>query len=98
MDTVLDQSPTGLPAITVTLEIPEELAQHLGSEALRMSRHALGLEAHRRGLWTEAELGQFLGPTRISLDRFLKDHGIDLSYTWQDLERERTLHWDLTGV
>jgi len=84
--------------MTLTLVIPEELAQHLGSEALRMSRDALGLEAYRRGLWTEAELSQFLGLTRISLDRFLKHHGIDLSYTWQDLERERKLHCDLTGA
>ncbi len=43
------------------LEIPEELAQRLGPKALRMSREALGLEAHRQGLWEEAELGQSLG-------------------------------------
>jgi hypothetical protein len=84
--------------MTVTLEIPEELADRLGPEALRMSREALGLEAHRQGLWTEAELGQFLGLTRLSLDRFLKDHGIDLAYTWEDLEQERKMHRNIAGA
>lgn len=94
----LEQSPAELVNMTVTLEIPEELAERLGPEALRMSREALGLEAHRQGLWTEAELGQFLGLTRLSLDRFLKDHGIDLAYTWEDLELERKMHRDIAGV
>ena len=83
--------------MTVTLEIPEELAHRLGPQAARMSREALGLEAHRQGLWTEAELGRFLGLTRVALDQFLKDHGIELSYSWQDLEREREVHRKLAG-
>lgn len=84
--------------MTVTLEIPEELAQRLGSQATRMSREALGLEAHRQGLWTEAELARFLGLSRIALDRFLKDHGVELAYTWEDLEREREVHRKLAGA
>lgn len=83
--------------MTVTLEIPEELAARLGTGALRMSREALGLEAHRQGLWTEAELGRFLGLTRLALDRFLKNHQVDLAYTWEDLELERKTHLDLAG-
>jgi hypothetical protein len=84
--------------MTVTLEIPEELARRLGPEAVRMSREALGLEAHRQGLWTEAELGRFLSLTRLALDRFLKDHGVDLAYTWDDLERERKVHREIAGA
>ncbi len=57
-----------------------------------MSREALGLQAHRQGLWTEAELGRFLGLTRIALDQFLKDRGVELAYCWDDLEREREVH------
>ena len=83
--------------MTVTLEIPEELARRLGPEALRMSREALGLEAHRQGLWTEVELGRFLGLTRLALDRFLNDHGVELAYIWDDLERERKVHRDLAA-
>lgn len=83
--------------MTVTLEIPEELAQHLGSDAARMSREALALEAHRRGLWTEAELGRFLRLSRIALDEFLKDHGVDLDVSWQDVERDRETHRRIAG-
>jgi hypothetical protein len=83
--------------MTVTLEIPEELALRLGPQAARMSREALGLEAHRQGLWTEAELGRFLGLTRVALDQFLKDHGVELRYSWEDLEREREVHRKLAG-
>ena len=86
-----------LEGMTLTLEIPEELARRLGPEAARMSREALGLEAHRPGLWTEAELGRFLDLTRLALDQFLKDHGVALAYGWDDLERERQVHRDLAG-
>jgi hypothetical protein len=83
--------------MVVTLEISEELARHLGSAAPQMSREALGLEALRQGLWTEAELGCFLGLSRIALDQFLKAHGVELPYTWEDLEREREVHRRLAG-
>jgi Uncharacterised protein family (UPF0175) len=83
--------------VTLTLEIPEELAHRLGPEAARMSREALGLAALNQGLWTEAELGKFLGLSRLGLDQFLKDHGVELAYTWDDLERERELHRQLAG-
>lgn len=84
--------------MTVLLEIPEELAQRLGDGAAQMSREALGLEAHRQGLWTAAELGSFLGLSRLALDQFLKDHGVELPYSWDDLEREREVHRRLTGT
>ena len=84
--------------MTLTLQIPEELAERLGPEAQRLSREALALEALRQGLWTESELGRFLGLSRMALDRFLKDHGIELAYTWEDLERERELHRDLSNL
>jgi hypothetical protein len=83
--------------MTVTLEIPEELARRLGPEASRMSREALGLEAHRQGLWTESELGSFLGLSRVALDLFLKEHGVELDYNWDDLEQERRVHRELAG-
>ena len=75
--------------VTITLDIPEELAARLGSRAATMSREGLGLAALREGLWTEAELGQFLGLPRLALSQFLKAHGVEIPYTWDDLERER---------
>jgi len=47
--------------MTITLDIPEELAARLGSRAATMSREGLALAALKEGLWTEAELGRFLG-------------------------------------
>ena len=84
--------------MTVTLEIPEELANRLGSQATQLPREALGLEAHRRGLWTEPELGRFLGLQRLALDQFLKGRGVELDYTWEDLEYEREVCRKLSGI
>lgn len=75
--------------MTIIVDIPEELAARLGSRAATMSREGLGLAALREGLWTEAELGRFLGLQRLALSQFLKDHGVEIPYTWEDLERER---------
>lgn len=83
--------------MTVTLEIPGELARRLGADAGRLSREALGLEAYRQGLWGDAELGQFLGLGRIEVDQFLSDHGVELDYEWKDLERERETHRKLAS-
>ena len=77
--------------MTLMLEIPEELANRLGPMADRLSREALALEALRQGLWTEAELGGFLGLGRIAREQFLKVHGVALDYSWEDLEQERAL-------
>jgi hypothetical protein len=35
-------------------------------------------------LWTEGELRRFLGLTRVALDQFLQDHGVELDYSWDD--------------
>jgi len=78
--------------MTITVDIPEELAARLGSRAGAMSREGLGLAALKEGLWTEAELGRFLGLPRLALSQFLKDHGVEIPYTWEDLERERELY------
>ena len=83
--------------MTVTVDIPEELAERPGPQATRISREALALEAHRQGLWAEAELGRFLGLSRVALDQFLKDHGVELACGWEDLEREREVHRTLAS-
>lgn len=54
-----------------------------------MSREGLGLAALRENLWTEAELGLFLGLPRLALSQFLKDHGVEIPYSYEDLEAER---------
>ncbi len=46
----------------------------------------------------KAELGEFLGLSRFALDRFLNEHGVELTYSWEDLERERKVHRELSGT
>ena len=80
--------------MTVTLDIPALLADQLGiknpSELSRAALEALTLEALRQRRIGEAEAGRILGITeRYALDGFLKQHGIESDYTWEDIERER---------
>ena len=55
--------------MTLTLDIPAELAEHLGIN-------------------DPSELPR-VAPEALALDGFLKQHGIELGYTWEDLELER---------
>jgi hypothetical protein len=83
----------------ITVEIPEELASRLGADPAQLPRQALEalvLEGHRQGKLTEAETGRLLGfESRFQIDRFLKDHGVELAYTRDDLEYERQVHREL---
>jgi hypothetical protein len=77
-----------------TLEIPEGLAERLGvvsaDDLPRAAFEALTIDALRRKRIDEREAGQILGITdRYARDGFLKRHGIEIDYTWDDLERER---------
>ena len=83
----------------ITVEIPEELAQRLGADPIQLPRQALELlvlEGHRQGKLSEAELGRLLGiESRFQIERFLKDHNVELAYTRRDLEYERQVHREL---
>jgi len=74
------------------LEIPEDLATQLTPEHQDLARavlEAVALEGYRSGKLTEAELRRLLGyESRLELDGFLKEHGVYLEYTMEDLERE----------
>ncbi len=78
----------------LTLELPDDLAAHLGGEAVhreleRRALEAFALEELRAGRITEPQLRKMLGLARIQLDGFLKSHGIYPEYTVEDFERER---------
>lgn len=77
----------------VTLHIPDDVARRLASSGHDLSRRALeafSLEEFKAGRLTEAQLRQLLGfETRDAVDGFLKAHEVWLSYTKEDLERER---------
>jgi hypothetical protein len=82
--------------MTATIDIPADFAERLGikdaSDLPRVALEALTLEALRQERIGEAEAGRILGiDDRYALDGFLKQHGIEIDYKWEDLERERAV-------
>ena len=89
----------GSSQMTITLELPEDIAAQLSARGENLSRVALeafGLEQYRAGRLTQAQLRRLLGfPTRMEVDGFLKAHGVELEYTSEDLARDRATHRQL---
>ena len=79
--------------MSVTIELPEEIEQQLETEWGNLPRRALeavALEGYRSGALTLAQLRRMLGfETRMEADAFLKQHGVYLEYSIEDLERDR---------
>ncbi|PYV24376.1 MAG: hypothetical protein DMG24_11655 [Acidobacteria bacterium] len=76
----------------ITLSLPEDIAHGLQSKWKDLPRAALeslALEAYRSGALTAAQVRRLLGfGTRYELDGFLKQHGVYLKYSAEDLERD----------
>ena len=74
------------------LPIPDDVAEHLG-EAGALARRALeafGIAEYQADRLTESQLRRMLGfETRYELDGFLKERGVFLAYTMEDMRRER---------
>lgn len=83
----------------VTIALPDELSAALagpGQDLSRAAFEALALAAYRERKISTAQLRGLLGfETRLQLDAFLKQHGVDLEYTLDDLERDREAHRQL---
>ena len=79
--------------MTVTIHIPDDLAERLRAQGGDLSRRILemlALEEYKGGRITKPELRHMLGfETSFELDGFLKAHGVWIDYTSEDLERER---------
>ena len=78
--------------MTITLEIPDELARQIIPEGLDPGRQALedlAVAAYRAHRLTGAQLRRLLGiPSRYELDAFLKERGVSLEYSLDDFRRE----------
>ncbi len=76
----------------VTLELPEDLARLLGENSAGLTRaalEALALEGLRAGKLTVAQARRLIGiSSRYEMDGFLKSHGVLLSLTVDDVERD----------
>jgi len=79
--------------MTITLEIPEELAAQLGGgSSQQFSRHvleALVLEAYRTDGIGAPQAAEILGFSRLRWNHFLKERQVlEHAYTVEDLERD----------
>jgi hypothetical protein len=79
--------------MTITIEIPDELAAAFatpGQDLCRAALEAIALDGYRSDRLTEADIRRLLGfETRMEVHGFLKEHGAFLPYTVKDLEHDR---------
>ena len=77
----------------ITLELPEDIAAHLASKGENLPRaalEALAVEAYRAQKLSTAQLRRLLGfHTKVQVHAFLKERGVYLNYTQDDLEHDR---------
>jgi hypothetical protein len=76
----------------ITLKIPDEIA-HLvapeGKDPARVALEALALEGYRSEALSESDLRRMLGfSTRMNVHAFLKEHGVYLQYSIEELEED----------
>ena len=76
--------------MTITLNLPEDIAQHLvsrGEDPARTALEALALEGYRSRTLSEEQIRRMLGfETRMEVHAFLKQHDVHLNYTSRDLQ------------
>jgi len=84
---------------TITVEIPDMLAGVLaagGKDPSRAVLEAMALEGYRTDQLTESDLKELLGfETRMEVHGFLKDHGVFVHYTVEDLDRDTATALDV---
>ena len=77
--------------MTVTLELPDDIAQLLAVHG-DLSRRALegfALEEYKSGRLSQARLCRLLGfHTRYELDGFFKSRGVMIDYPLEEFDRE----------
>ena len=82
--------------VTISLDLPEDIAMQLSQDSRDLTRLALesvALEAYRAHKLSTEQMRRLLGfETRDELDGFLKAHEVWLDYTAADLERDRESH------
>jgi hypothetical protein len=78
--------------MTVTVQIPDDLAARLtagGGDLSRRALEALAADEYKHECLTKPELQRLLGiETSFQLDEFLKAHDVWIEYTMEDAERE----------
>jgi predicted HTH domain antitoxin len=85
--------------MTVTLDLPDDIAQALGaaSEVSRRALEALAVDGYRRKSLTQAQVGRLLGLARIQTEKFLARYAALYDYSMEELEAEADLLGRLSG-
>jgi len=78
--------------MTVTIEIPDDVAARIAGEGKDLARavlEAVALDGYRRDLLGEASVRRLLGfAIRDEVHTFLKEHGVYSHYGLKDLEHD----------
>jgi len=78
----------------VAIHLPDDVAAAVPWEDV--PRHLvenIALEGYQEGWLSEEQVRRLLGyETRLEVHRLLKEHGVYLRYTVEDLERDRAAH------
>ena len=80
--------------MSVTVELPERIEHQLEEEwgSSNLSRKALEglvIEAYRAEKLSVGQVAEALGLSVIETEAFLKERGVELNYTLEDLEADR---------
>lgn len=85
--------------VNITLDLPEDIARQLSvgwADLGRAALEGLALEAYRTRKLSTEQVRRLVGfATRFELDGFLKQHGVWLDYSVNDLNRDRETHQHL---
>ena len=80
----------------ITIEVPDEIAKALQEAWQDIPRgvlESIALEGYRSGALSDGQLRRLLDfETRFEVHGFLKDHGVPLNYSLEDLEQDRLAH------
>jgi predicted HTH domain antitoxin len=78
----------------VAIHLPDDVAAAvLWEDVPRHLLEQIALEGYQEGWLSEAQIRRLLGyETRMDVHGFLKDRGIPLRYTVEDLEHDRANH------
>ncbi len=75
--------------VQIKVTIPGDILNAETGEAPRQILEQFALEGYKSGQLTAAQVRRVLGfSTRMEVDGFLKEHGVHLEYTEEDLARD----------
>jgi predicted HTH domain antitoxin len=86
--------------MSITITIPEKIAQHLEQEWGDLSRRALealAVEGYRSEALSAGQVAEMLNLSRMEVEEFLKERNVYLNYTLEDLEKDRKTYERLFG-